>query len=118
MKRGEVWTAAGGADYAGKPRPSVIVQDDAFEATESITICALTSWTGGGPLLRPLIMPSDGNGLSAESALMIDKITTLPRTKLRQRIGRLSDKDMRRLGEAMLIFFGLAAPVSTHEKSE
>jgi mRNA interferase MazF len=30
MKRGEVWTVAGGADYAGKPRPVVILQDDSF----------------------------------------------------------------------------------------
>ena len=43
MKRGEVWTAAGGKDYAGKPRPIVIVQDDRFDATDSITIYALTA---------------------------------------------------------------------------
>jgi mRNA interferase MazF len=39
MKRGEVWTIAGGPDDAGKPRPVVILQDDAFDATLSITIC-------------------------------------------------------------------------------
>ncbi len=39
MKRGEIWTAAGGKDYAGKPRPVVIVQDDRFDAIESITVC-------------------------------------------------------------------------------
>jgi PemK-like, MazF-like toxin of type II toxin-antitoxin system len=43
MKRGDVWTVAGGKDYAGKPRPVVIVQDDSFDATDSITICALTT---------------------------------------------------------------------------
>ena len=32
MKRGKVWTASG-TGYAGKPRPSVIVQDDRFDAT-------------------------------------------------------------------------------------
>ena len=30
MKRGEIWTMAGGSGYASKPRPVVIVQDDAF----------------------------------------------------------------------------------------
>jgi mRNA interferase MazF len=40
MRRGEIWTVSGGKDYAGKPRPVVIVQDDAFDATDSITICA------------------------------------------------------------------------------
>ena len=43
MKRGEVWTAAGGPEYAGKPRPVIILQDDRFDATGSITVCALTT---------------------------------------------------------------------------
>ena len=34
---------AGGRDYAGKPRPVVIVQDYNFDATASITICAFTT---------------------------------------------------------------------------
>ena len=33
MIRGEICTAAGGTDYAGKPRPVIIVQDDRFDAT-------------------------------------------------------------------------------------
>ena len=33
MRRGDIWTVAGGKDYAGKPRPVVIVQDDSFDAT-------------------------------------------------------------------------------------
>ena len=43
MKRGEVWTVAGGAAYAGKPRPAVIVQDDRFDANDSIVVCPLTT---------------------------------------------------------------------------
>jgi mRNA interferase MazF len=43
MKRGDIWTVAGGKDYAGKPRPVVIVQEDSFDATDSITICAFTT---------------------------------------------------------------------------
>ena len=39
MKRGEIWTVAGGAAYAGKPRPAVIVQDDRFDANDSIVVC-------------------------------------------------------------------------------
>jgi mRNA interferase MazF len=40
MRRGEIWTVADGRDYAGKPRPVVIVQGDSFDATDSITVCA------------------------------------------------------------------------------
>lgn len=35
MKRGDVWTVSGGADYVGKPWPAVIIQDDDFDATQS-----------------------------------------------------------------------------------
>ena len=52
MNRGEIWTVAGGPAYAGKPRPAVIVQDDAFAARDSVTICPLTSQTTDLPLFR------------------------------------------------------------------
>ena len=108
MKRGEVWTAAGGKDYAGKPRPIVIVQDDRFDATNSITICAFTSDPTDAPLCRLAVEPSETNGLRTTSRLMVDKITTMPKPKLGTRIGRLADDDMVRLNRAMTIFLGLA----------
>jgi mRNA interferase MazF len=65
MKRGEVWTVSAGGPYAGKPRPAVIVQEDRFEATSSITICAFTTDPTEAPLLRMLAEPSDRNGLGS-----------------------------------------------------
>ena len=108
MKRGEVWTAAGGKDYAGKPRPIVIVQDDRFDATSSVTICGLTSDPTDAPLFRIAVEPSQINGLKTASRLMADKITTMQKLKLGTRIGRLGDDDMMRLNRAMMIFLGLA----------
>jgi mRNA interferase MazF len=114
VKRGEIWTVAGGADYAGKPRPAVIVQDDDFDATKSITICAFTSDPTEAPLFRILVQPNERNGLQATSSLMVDKITTVPRTKVGSRIGRLDDEDLVRLNQAMIVFLGLArSPRST-----
>ena len=108
MKRGEVWTAAGGADYAGKPRPVVIVQDDRFDATTSITICAFTSDPTDAPLLRLAVEPNQANGLRTTSRLMVDKITTIPKAKLGNHIGKLADADMVRLNRAMMTVLGLA----------
>jgi mRNA interferase MazF len=108
MQRGEIWTVAGGKDYAGKPRPVVIIQDDSFDATASLTICAFTTDPTDAPLFRLAITPSPGNGLNTPSRLMVDKITTVPKTKFGTRIGRLDDADMLRLGQAMLVFLGLA----------
>jgi mRNA interferase MazF len=108
VKRGEVWTAAGGKDYAGKPRPIVIVQDDRFDATSSITICAFTSDPADAPLFRIAVEPSETNGLKTTSRLMVDKLTTMSKGKLGTRIGRLADDDLVRLNRAMMIFLGLA----------
>lgn len=108
MKRGEIWTVAGGKDYAGKPRPVVIVQDDNFDATDSITVCAFTSDKTDAPLFRLPVEPDARNGLRMSCRLMVDKITTVPKSKVGSRIGRLDDEDMLRLNQAMLVFLGLA----------
>ena len=108
MRRGEIWTAAGGKDYAGKPRPVVIVQDDRFDATDSITVCALTTDPTEAPLFRLAVAPNERNGLRSACRLMVDKITTVAKTKLGSRIGELDDEDLVRLNRAMLVFLGLA----------
>jgi len=108
MRRGEIWTAAGGKDYAGKPRPAVIVQDDRFDATDSMTVCAFTTDPTEAPLFRLPVAPNERNGLRSACRLMVDKITTVAKTKLGSRIGELDDEDMLRLNRAMLVFLGLA----------
>ena len=108
MNRGEIWTAAAGSGYGGKPRPVVVVQDDRFDATDSVTICALTSDPTEAPLFRLLIEPSSQNGLREPSSLMVDKITTVRRSKFGERIGRLSSEDVVRLDRAIVVFLGLA----------
>lgn len=109
MRRGEVWTVSGGAEYAGKPRPAVIIQDNHFDATASITLCAFTSDLTEAPLIRLVIEPSPSNGLKARSRLMVDKITTVPKSKLGERVGLLDPADIVRLNQAILVFLGLAA---------
>jgi mRNA interferase MazF len=109
LKRGEIWTVAGGADYAGKPRPAVILQDDAFDATASITICPFTTRPVEAPLMRLPIAPSDLNGVRSLSNVMIDKLTTVSKTKLERRVGRLSAEDLVRINRAVIVFLGLAS---------
>ncbi len=109
MRRGEIWTVSGGKDYAGKPRPVAILQDDSFDATNSITVCAFTTDTTDTPLFRLAIEPSDRNGLRAPCRLMVDKITTVPKSKAGAKIGRLDDEDILRLNRAVAVFLGLAA---------
>lgn len=105
MRRGEIWSVAGGAEYG----PVVIVQDDAFDATASLTICAFTTDSTEAPLFRLLVEPNDRNGLRAACRLMVDKLTTVPKARIGSRIGRLDDEDILRLNRAITVFLGLAA---------
>src|SRR5947209_3206205 len=107
MRRGDVFTVSGGGCFAGKPRPAVIIQGEVFDATDSVTICALTTDETDAPLFRPVIEPGGNNGLQRPSRLMGDKVTTVPRSELGTRIGRLDDVDIRRLDRAILVFLGL-----------
>ena len=111
MKRGEVWTVAGGAAYTGKPRPAVVVQDDRFDRTESITICGFTTDPTPAPLFRVAVEPSPQNGLRERCSLMVDKITTVPKTRMGVRLGRLADSDVSNLNRAIFVFLGLASPL-------
>jgi len=106
VRRGEIWTVSGGPDYAGKPRPWVIIQSDHFALEHSVTLCGLTSGAGGPAILRPLIDPHPDNGLDLPSRVMVDKITTVPRVKMGSRIGLLARADMDRVERALLLFLG------------
>ena len=107
MRRGEVWTAAGDPDYAGKPRPVVIVQDDRFNGTASITVCPFTTDPTDAPLFRPVVEPRPANGPRSASGIMADKVTTIPKAKLGARVGRLTAEETKRLDRVLLVFLGL-----------
>ena len=106
MTRGDVWTVSG-TGYAGKPRPAIIVQDDRFDGTESITVCVFTTDETDAPLFRLPVTPRAKNGLRNVSRLMVDKLTTVHKSRLGKQLGRLDDADMARLDQAILIFLGL-----------
>src|ERR1035438_8579694 len=89
MKRGEIWTVAGGPHYPSKPRPAVIVQGDSYSNTDSIAICLFTSDNTHAPSVRIPVFPTADNGLRFPSWLMVDKIVTVPRAKLGSRVGLL-----------------------------
>jgi mRNA interferase MazF len=109
VKRGEIWSVAGGPDYTGKPRPVAIVQDDRFAELLSVTFCPFTTNPTPAPLFRLAVKPTERNGLKQESSLMVDKITTVSKTKLGKKIGQLDDEDIVRLNRAVVVFLGLAA---------
>ena len=99
---------AGGSGYASTPRPVVSVQDDAYTARDSVTVCLITTDPADLPVFRIAVDPTPENGLRATSRLMVDKVTTVSRSRLGQCIGRLADDDLLRLNRSFLVFLGLA----------
>lgn len=95
--------------------PVLILQDDRFDMTDSATVCAFTTDPADAPLFRLLIKSSETDGLRADCRLMVDKVTTVPKTKIGANIGRLTDEDMVRLNRALLVFLGIAAPTKNEQ---
>ncbi len=108
MRRGDIVTVAGGV-YASKPRPALVVQDDRFDATDSVTVCPFTTTEVDAPLLRVPVVANEANGLGQDSYLMIDKITTVRRTNARTVLGRLEATTLVEFERRLLVFLGFGA---------
>ncbi len=105
MSRGDVVLVAARSDYAGKPRPAVVVQSDLFNPThDSVTLCLVTSELRDAPLFRPDLKPTRENGLSKTSQVMVDKIFSAKRGNIGGRIGILDKESMRRVDEALKVW--------------
>ena len=109
VKRGDVVVVSVPGDY-GKPRPAIVVQADLFnEAAPSVTIVPVTTTLVDAPLFRLTADPSPTNGLRSLSQVMVDKVTTVARTRVRQTIGHLDDDLLLRVSRALSLWLGIAA---------
>ncbi len=108
MRRGDIVTVAGGV-YASKPRPALVVQDDRFDATDSVTVCPFTTTEVDAPLLRVPVVANEANGLGQDSYLMVDKITTVRRGNARTVLGQLESTTLVEFERRLLVFLGFGA---------
>ncbi len=108
MRRGDIVTVAGGV-HASKPRPALVVQDDRFDATDSVTVCPFTTTEVDAPLLRVPVLVSESNGLGHDSYLMVDKITTVRRSNARTVLGSLEATTLVEFERRLLVFLGFGA---------
>lgn len=100
MQRGDLVTVSLQGDY-GKPRPALIVQSDLLTDLESVVLCPVTSDLRNAAF-RVTVEPNPANGLRALSQVMVDKLSTLPRTKISEPFGRLDDERMKAIDRALL----------------
>lgn len=105
MKRGDIVTVSLPGNY-GKPRPGLLIQSDFFSVHPSLTILPITTELRDAPLFRITVEPSEENGLRKKSQIMIDKAHTVPREKLSEPFGKLSDELMLTINKSLAVFLG------------
>ena len=107
MKQGDIIAVSLPGDY-GKPRPALVIQSDAFEHLNSVTVLPLTSDVLNLERCRVIVSPTKQNGLQKASQIMVEKASTIPRYKASQLIGRLSPEDMTAVNRALAVFLGFS----------
>lgn len=108
MRRGDIVSVAGGV-YATKPRPALVLQDDRFDATDSVTLCPFTTTDLDAPLIRVRVEATENNGLGQDSFLMVEKVTTVRRSNAHTVLGRLDSATMIEFERRLLVFLGFGA---------
>ena len=109
FRRGDLVIAVFGRDY-GKPRPGVVIQSDLFNQSHACAIlCPISSDLTGLAIFRVKLLASKTSGLLQDSEVMVDKMATVDRGRIRQRIGRLSPLQMSSVDSALRIWLALPA---------
>ena len=108
MKRGDVVLVVAQGDLR-KPRLGVIVQaDELGDSTTTVLICAMSSTIADTDLPRPIVEPTEKNGLRVRSQIMTDKLSALRRDRVLGVIGSLDAGASEQLNRALLLVIGLA----------
>jgi len=107
LKRGDLVIVSAPGSY-GKPRPSVIIQSDLYDGNGSLAVLLMTTKLHpDSPLIRYNILPTKANGLQEPTDVMIDKLFTVPRNRMRKRIGHLTPAQMGEITAELAVFLGM-----------
>ena len=106
MKRGDLVTIALQGDF-GKPRPALVIQSDLFAAHPSVIVLPVTGELRNAPLFRIQVEPDDHNGLQKTSEIMVDKAQTVPRARIGEPFGHVTDEQMLAVNRSLAVFLGV-----------
>jgi len=73
-----------------------------------VTILPLTSDLRETPIFRVRVLPNLTNGLRTPSDVMIDKLHTVARDKVRETIGSIVDEQLVEIERAVAVWLGIA----------
>ena len=117
VRRGDIYYAdlspVVGSEHGGT-RPVLIVQNDTGNRhSPTVISAAITSQTGKARLPTHINITGGSVGLSKDSVILLEQIRTIDKRRLREHMGKLDDKQMMLVDDAIAISFGLNEPRTT-----
>ena len=111
IRRGDIFYAdlspVVGSEQGGT-RPVLIVQNDTGNKhSPTVIAAAITSQTSKARLPTHINIVGSNVGLSKDSIILLEQIRTIDKRRLREHMGRLDDKYMSQVNEAIAVSFGL-----------
>jgi mRNA interferase MazF len=119
IKRGDIFYAdlspVVGSEQGGL-RPVLIVQNDVGNRhSPTVIAAAITSKTGKNHLPTHIDISrkdtgdEDALGLAKDSVILLEQIRTIDKRRLKEKMGHLDEKIMKRVNDAILVSIGLAS---------
>ncbi|WP_102399083.1 type II toxin-antitoxin system PemK/MazF family toxin [Haloimpatiens massiliensis] len=111
VKRGDIFYAdlspVVGSEQGGV-RPVIIIQNDVGNKySPTVIVAAITSQINKAKLPTHVEISSEEYGLNKDSVVLLEQIRTLDKRRLKEKIGHMTDDDMEKVNESILISIGL-----------
>ena len=106
MIRGEIWTLRD-SGYASKARPVIIAQSDNIQSFDSIILCLLTTFDSSQITTRVFIPSNSLNGLKKDSYVMTEKIVTVDKRELGEKVGILTNEELEKISTQLAVVLGI-----------
>ncbi|WP_406543343.1 type II toxin-antitoxin system PemK/MazF family toxin [Clostridium ljungdahlii] len=111
VKRGDIFYAdlspVVGSEQGGV-RPVIILQNDVGNKySPTVIVVAITSQINKAKLPTHVEISSEAYGLNKDSVVLLEQIRTLDKRRLKEKIGHMTDVDMKKVDGALLVSVGL-----------
>ncbi|MBP2033498.1 mRNA interferase MazF [Clostridium algifaecis] len=111
VKRGDIFYAdlspVVGSEQGGI-RPVIIIQNDVGNKySPTVIVSAITSQINKAKLPTHVEISSEAYGLNKDSVVLLEQIRTLDKRRLKEKIGHMTDIDMKKVDNALLVSVGI-----------
>ena len=111
VKRGDIFYAdlspVIGSEQGGI-RPVIVVQNDIGNRySPTVIVAAITSQINKAKLPTHVEISSEEYGLNRDSVVLLEQIRTLDKRRLKERIGHMTENDMKKVNRALAISLNL-----------